>query len=271
MPGRRAGSPAERGRGVASEAEILFGLHPILEAIESGRRTIERILVAREGGGAGLGRLLRLAREGGVPVTHVPREALARKAGRGAVHQGVAAIVSAMPYADAEALCREAVGDPEALLVVLEGVEDPRNLGAVVRTAAAAGASGVLVPAERSVGLTPAVAKASAGALERIGVAREPRLRRRLESLREAGFRLLALESSGDRSWDRLDLSGRNVVVAGGEGRGLRPELGALCSHRISIPLERGVESLNVSVAVAVVLYEIVRQRRGRQGGPKGR
>ncbi len=259
---------AAEGHGAAADsAEILYGVHPVLEALEAGRRTIDRILVARDEV-SGLGRILRQARESGVPVTHLPREVLARKVGRREVHQGVVAIVSAVPYADPEAVCRAAADRKDGLLVALDGIEDPRNLGATVRSSAAAGADGLLLSTEGSVGLTAVAAKASAGAVERLPVAREPRLRQRLLALREAGFRVVGLDPRGDAAWDGIDLSGRNVLVAGGEGRGLRRGLAEVCDHRVSIPLERGVESLNVSVAVAVVLFEVVRQRRraGREG-----
>ena len=241
--------------------EVLYGVHPVLEALESGKRRVERVLVAREGGGAGLGRLLRRARETGVPVTHVPRGLLARKAGRGAVHQGVLAVVSAVAYADPEEICRRAAAQG-GVLVVLERVSDPRNLGAVLRTAAAAGAAGVLLGGGESVGLTPVVAKASAGAVERIPVAREVHIGRRIRALKEAGFRVVALDPAGDVPWDGADLTGRLVVVAGGEGPGLRPILRQAADTRVSIPLEAGIESMNVSVAVGVVLFEAVRQRR---------
>ncbi len=179
------------------------------------------------------------------------------------------ALVSAVPYADPDEVCRAAAARPDGLILVLDGVEDPRNLGACVRSAAGAGASGVLLGLEGTVGLTPAAAKSSAGALERLPVAREPRLRERLRALRAAGFRVLGLDARGERTWDSLDLSGRNVLVAGGEARGLRKSIAEVCEHRVSVPLEPGVESLNVSVAVAVVLFEAVRQRRRRgEAGP---
>ena len=269
---RRPGTtaPSRRGRprpadegpdSTSGAAEVLYGVHPVLEALEAGRRTIDRILVARDGV-SGLGRILRQARESGVPVTHLPREVLARKVGRREVHQGVVALVSAVPYADPEEICRAAASRENGLLVALDGVEDPRNLGATVRSSAAAGADGMLLGAEGSVGLTAVAAKASAGAVERLPVAREPRLRQRLLALREAGFRVLGLDPRGATPWDSLELSGRNVLVAGGEGRGLRRSIAEVCEHRVLIPLEHGVESLNVSVAVAVVLFEVVRQRR---------
>lgn len=244
-------------------AELIYGVHPILEALESGRRAIDRILVAREGGSRGLGLLLRSAREAGVPVTHVPREVLGRRAGARAIHQGVAAVVSAVPYVDAEEMCSRVASMPDGLLVALDGVEDPRNLGAVLRTAAAAGAGGVLLAADSTVGLTPAAAKTSAGAVERIPVAREGHFRRRLDSLRAAGVRVLGLTASSGVPWDRLPtISGPVAIVAGGEERGLRRGTAEACTERVTIPLAKGVESLNVSVAVAVILFEVVRRRR---------
>ncbi len=248
-------------------AEVLYGLHPVLEALESGRRSVDRILVAREGGGAGLGRLLRLAREAGVPISHLPRAALAMKVGARAVHQGVAAIVSAVPYADPDEVCGWAAAREDGLLVLLDGVEDPHNLGAVVRTAAAAGAVGVLVGGEGTVGLTPAVAKVSAGAVERIPVAREPKPGRRLTWLKAKGFRVLALDPGGPEPWDAVDLAGRIALVVGAEGKGLRRGLLEAADLRVSIPLGGGVESLNLSVAVAVLLFEAARQRRRRAAG----
>jgi 23S rRNA (guanosine2251-2'-O)-methyltransferase len=242
--------------------EVLFGLHAVVAALEAGTRTIDRVLVARESGGHNLGRLLRAARAAGVPVTHLPREILARKIGAHAVHQGVAALVAPIAYADADELCAATALEAAGLLVALDGVADPRNLGAVIRTAAAAGAHGILLGTEETVGITPAVAKTAAGALESIPVAREPKLGRRLESLKSRGFRVVALDARSDRPWDAEVYRGRVVVVAGGEGRGLRRGLLEIADARVALPLARGVESLNVSVAVAAVLYEVVRQRR---------
>jgi 23S rRNA (guanosine2251-2'-O)-methyltransferase len=185
---------------------------------------------------------------------------LAQKAGRRAVHQGVAAVVAAVPYAAADAICRIAA-ESNGLLVALDGIEDPRNLGAIVRTAAAAGAHGVLLGSEATVGLTPVAAKAAAGALERLPVAREPRLGRRLVELKELGFHIVALDPRGAHPWHGVSLRGRAVILAGGEGRGLRRGLLDAADARAALPLGGGVESLNVSVAVGVVLYEAVRQR----------
>jgi 23S rRNA (guanosine2251-2'-O)-methyltransferase len=242
--------------------DFLFGVHPVLEALEARTRTIDRILVVREAGGRNLGSLLRAARTAGVPVTHLPREVLARKAGRAAVHQGVAAVVAPIAYADAARMCTDAARNPRALLIALDGIEDPRNLGAVIRTAAAAGADGLLLSTEDTVGITPAVAKTAAGAVERVPIAREAKLARRLGSLRDSGFQVIALDGRSDNRWDAMDYRGRLVLLAGGEGRGLRRSLLEAADARVALPLARGVESLNVSVAVGAVLYEVIRQRR---------
>jgi 23S rRNA (guanosine2251-2'-O)-methyltransferase len=146
----------------------------------------------------------------------------------------------------------------------LDRVTDPRNLGAILRTAAAAGADGALLGAG-SVGLTAAAIKTSAGTASRLPVAREPRPAARLAWLAEAGFCCVALDPKGTTPWDGVDLSGRLALVVGGEGPGLRPGLATRAAHRVAIPLAAGVESLNVSVSVGIVLFEAVRQRRAAQ------
>jgi len=248
-------------------APLVYGVHPVLETLERRPGEVERVLVAREGGGARLGRLLRAAREAGVPVTHVPREVLARRTGRGATHQGVAAVVAPLPYAEFGALRGELLRRAHALVVVLDGIEDPRNLGAVLRSAAAAGADAVFLGAEGTVGVTAASVKASAGTAGRVPVARVARVPAFLGDLADAGYRVVALDPRGPTPWHRADLSGRVAVVAGGEGRGLRPGVLGRCRDRVSIPLAAGVESLNVSVAVGIVLFEAVRQRASPAGG----
>jgi 23S rRNA (guanosine2251-2'-O)-methyltransferase len=176
--------------------------------------------------------------------------------------------VSSIPYADADPLCRAAGERPDGLLLLVDGVTDPGNLGAILRTAAAAGAAGVILAAEATAGLSPAVAKASAGAVERIPVARESKLAQRLGALKTRGFHAIGLHTRGRRSWDSVDLRGRLAVVLGAEGRGLRPSLARECDIRVAIPLCGTVESLNVAVAAGVLLFEAVRQRREASPGP---
>jgi 23S rRNA (guanosine2251-2'-O)-methyltransferase len=247
--------------------EVVYGVHPVLEALRASARRVERVFVARERR-SGLGQLLRLAREAGVPVSHLDREALARKVGPRGVHQGVAAAVAPFDYADAEALCRLAAESPTGTLVLVDRVVDPRNLGAIVRTAAGAGACGVLVGTGGAAGLTAAAVKTSAGAAERLPVAREPKAPRRIEALHGAGFRSIALDPAGETAWDRADLSGRLLFVAGAEGSGLRPGIRDVCRQRVRIPLAGGIESLNVAVALGVLMFEAVRRRRAGNAGP---
>lgn len=242
-------------------SELIYGVHPVSELLQSRADQVDRIYVARDGG-AGLGRLLRAARDAGVPVSHLTREDLGRRLGRRAGHQGVAARVAPVRYADAERICRDAAALAEGTLVLVDRVTDAGNLGAILRTAAGAGAAGVLLSTEGTAGLTPHAAKAAAGALERLPVAREPKPARRIERLAAAGFVSVALDPRGERTWDEIDLRGRLVVLAGGEARGPRPAVAGACAYRVSIPLAPGIESLNVAVSTGVLLFEALRQRR---------
>jgi 23S rRNA (guanosine2251-2'-O)-methyltransferase len=147
------------------------------------------------------------------------------------------------------------------LLAVLDGVEDPHNLGAVIRTAEAAGAHGVIIPERRAAGLTSAVAKASAGALSHLPVARVGNLAQAMEKIKEAGIWLFGLDTQAKTAYSEADWKGPVALVAGAEGRGLRPLVKEQCDQLVSLPMRGRVESLNVSVAVGIVLYEIVRQR----------
>lgn len=251
---------------VEESPELVYGVRPVQELLERRLRDVERVFVSREKW-AGLGRILRMAREAGIPVTHLPRQLLARKVGAGTAHQGIVAQVAALSYADPEEVCRAAREKPDGLLLLLDRVVDPGNLGAILRSAAAAGADGVLLGVEGTAGLSPAVAKASAGAVERIPVAREPRPARRIEQLRGQGFSALALDPRGEIPWDRSDLVGRTVLAVGGEARGLSPGVIQACGGRVAIPLAGGVESLNVAVAASVLLFELVRQRKDGTDG----
>jgi 23S rRNA (guanosine2251-2'-O)-methyltransferase len=228
--------------------EIIYGVRPVVEALRSRRRRVFEVLDA-----AG-DRSVRDA-AGGVPVKKVPR-ARVEELARGGVHQGVVARVEPYPYSGLE----EIVSVPEPLVLVLDGVTDPRNLGAVLRAGDGAGASGVVIPKDRAVGVTAVAVKASTGASEHARVARETNLRRALNRMKEAGIWVYAAEVGGTLH-TKLDLAGPVAFVLGSEGRGVRRLVREGCDGTVSVPMLGVVDSLNVSVAAAVLLYEARRQR----------
>ncbi|MDQ3793805.1 MAG: 23S rRNA (guanosine(2251)-2'-O)-methyltransferase RlmB, partial [Actinomycetota bacterium] len=191
----------------------------------------------------------------GVPVKKAPHARVGELA-RGGIHQGVAALAEPYPYAELEDL----LAAPDSLVVLLDGVTDPHNLGAVLRVADGAGASGVVIPKDRAVGVTAVVVKASAGASEHVLISRVTNLRRAIDAIKDAGLWVYAAELGGTPYTD-LDLAGPVGLVLGSEGRGVRRLVREGCDGAVSIPMLGAVGSLNVSVAAAVLLYEVRRQR----------
>ena len=233
---------------------ILSGINPVLESLKSGR-ALDRILIAKGAGGPRLQQIIELARRAPVPVRFEDRAALDRLAGTPA-HQGVIAMGASQRYAELD----DVLGAP--LLVVLDGVEDPHNLGAVVRTAHAAGAGAVVIPERRAAGLTDVTAKAAAGALEHLPVARAGNINRALEMLKERGYWIYGLDERGEQDYDRTDYNAPTALVFGGEGKGLHEQVRKHCDVLLRIPIEGHIPSLNVSVAVGVVLFELRRRLR---------
>ena len=233
---------------------ILIGIHPVAEALRA-RRPLDRVLVAKGAGGTRVQEIIDLSRKSATPVRFEERAALDRLAGS-AAHQGVVALGAAMPYAELDQVVAAA-----RLLVVLDGVEDPHNLGAVIRTAHAAGADAVVVPERRAAGLTDAVAKAAAGALEHLPVVRVTNISRALEDLKKGGFWIYGVDERGDLDYDRVDYSGRAVLVFGAEGKGLHQLVRQHCDVLLRIPMSGRISSLNVSVAAGVVLFDWKRRR----------
>ncbi|MCC6861635.1 MAG: 23S rRNA (guanosine(2251)-2'-O)-methyltransferase RlmB [Bryobacterales bacterium] len=233
---------------------VLTGVHPVAEALRSGR-PLERILIARGAGGARLQELIALARERDIPVRFEPRDALDRMAGS-AAHQGVAAVAAAKRYHSLEEAAAEG-----KLLVLLDGVEDPHNLGAVIRTAHAAGAGGIVIPERRAAGLTETVAKAAAGALEYLPVAQVKNVNRALEYLKERGYWIYGLDERGAETYDQVEFAAPTALVLGGEGKGLHEQVKKHCDVLVRIPLQGKISSLNVSVAAGVVLFEWKRRQ----------
>ena len=228
---------------------LLAGIHPVREAIRAGR-PLERVLVAKGAAGPRIQELIELCRERGIPLRFEAREQLDRAAA-GAPHQGVVALGAAERYASLEDT--SAAG---GLHVVLDGIEDPHNLGAIVRTAHAAGAAAVVIPERRAAGLTDAVARAAAGALAYLPVVRVANISRALEDLKKSGYWIYGLDQRGTESYDRVEFTAPSALVLGGEGHGLHHNVARHCDFLVSIPMAGGVASLNVCVAAGVVLFE---------------
>jgi 23S rRNA (guanosine2251-2'-O)-methyltransferase len=216
--------------------------------------------VAKERHDLRLQRVIEECRRIAVPVRFLPRVELDRMAGTGA-HQGVVAITSAKQYTDLDDVLAAKRGQ-YSLVVVLDGVEDPHNLGAVLRTADAAGADGVVIPERRAAGITGTVAKASAGASEYLPVAKVTNISRTLEDLKAKGLWIAGLDERGPQSYDKVDYKMDCAIVLGAEGKGLHDLVKRKCDFLVSIPMLGKVPSLNVSVAAGVMLYEVARQRR---------
>jgi 23S rRNA (guanosine2251-2'-O)-methyltransferase len=242
--------------------EVIYGLHPVEEALRSGSRRFDHVCVARErlshGDAHRLDEILALCRAAGVQVRKEPREALTRLAGVPS-HQGVVAVVRERDFLGVEDLLE---GPEPRLVLALDGVEDPQNLGALLRTAEGAGVDGVLLTERRSAPLSAVAIKASAGAAEHLRLARVVNLVRALETLKERNLWCIGLDERGDMDYDRYDFKSNTVVVLGREGAGLHDLVRRTCDHLLRIPMAGRVDSLNVAAAGAVVLFEAARQRR---------
>jgi 23S rRNA (guanosine2251-2'-O)-methyltransferase len=237
---------------------IVYGINPVLEALRAGRVTVVRI---GERGGGRMQELLSMAAERGVKVQRVDAHLLDRLA-KGGVHQGVVADVDdvSVDYS-VEELVRDASGP--ALIVVLDGIEDPHNLGAILRTADAAGVHGVVVQSRRSAALGGAAAKVSAGAVSHVKIAQVVNIARAIDELKEVGVWTVGLADDADVSYGAIDFTMPSAIVVGAEGSGLRRLVREKCDFTARIPMQGHVSSLNVSVATGICLFEAVRQRGG--------
>lgn len=233
---------------------ILVGIHSVAEALRAGH-AFDRVLIAKGAGGSRLQEIIDLARRSSTQVRFEDRAALDRLAGS-AAHQGVVALGAAQKYRELADVAEHA-----RMLVVLDGVEDPHNLGAVIRTAHAAGADAVVIPERRAAGLTETVAKVAAGALEHLPVVRVTNVARTLEDLKKQGFWIYGLDERGEQEYDQVDYAERSVLVFGAEGRGLHQLVRRNCDATVRIPMAGKISSLNVSVAAGVVLFDWKRRR----------
>ena len=239
---------------------VIFGINAVVEALKSGARSFDYVAIMAGRRDARAQVIFEAARDAGVPVRQVSRDQLSKLANT-QTHQGVVAITSDKQYSDVDDLLAQKRGD-YSFLIVLDGVEDPHNLGAIIRTADAAGADGVVIPERRAAHVTGTVAKASAGASEYLPVARVTNINRTLEDLKERNVWTIGLDERADKSYEQIDYKMDCALVLGAEGAGLHEHVRRKCDFLISIPMLGRVPSLNVSVAAAVVMYEVVRQRR---------
>src|SRR6516225_8222174 len=240
----------------------LTGIHAVKEALEA-QRPIDRIVIAKGRQDTRIEEIVQLARKKSIPLRFEDRSQLDRLA-NSKDHQGVVALAAARPAAALEdilASANQARGQIR-LIMLLDGVEDPQDLGAIVRTALAAGAHGVVIPERRAAGLTDTVARSSAGALAHLPVARVTNLARAMEQLKEAGYWLIGLDERADKSYSEVDYTTPTGIVMGGEGSGLHELTRKRCDFVVSLPSTGPVKSLNVSVATGIVLFEALRQRR---------
>src|SRR5437763_2809865 len=248
----------------------LTGIHAVKEALEA-RRPVDRIAIARGRQDTRVEEIVQLARKQGVPVRFEDRGQLDRLA-NSKDHQGVVALAAARAAASLEDILANANANANAnaghgqlgLIVLLDGVEDPHNLGAIIRTTLAAGAHGVVIPERRAAGLTDTVARASAGALAHLPVANVTNLVRTMEELKEAGYWLVGLDEKGEKNYTEVDYTSPVGIVLGSEGQGLHELTRKRCDFVVSLPTTGPVKSLNVSVAAGVVLFEALRQRDSR-------
>ena len=244
----------------------LTGIHAVKEALEAAR-AIDRIVIAKGRQDTRVEEIVQLARKRNISVRFEDRSQLDRLADS-KDHQGVVALAAAREAATLDDLLAAANAGTghgaKGLIVLLDGVEDPHNLGAIIRTALAAGAHGVVIPERRAAGLTDTVARASAGAISHLPVAKVTNLVRTMEELKQAGYWLIGLDETADKSYTQADYTSPVGIVLGGEGKGLHELTRKRCDFVVSLPTTGPVKSLNVSVAAGVVLFEALRQRHAK-------
>ncbi len=237
---------------------IIYGINPVIEALQSEASPPERIWITRGKSSPRMQKIIHMARRQGVPVHFEASGVIAKKASTDH-HQEIVAEISAIPDTDLESILE---AEP-ALLLLVDGVEDPRNLGALLRTAEAAGVGGVFIPNRRSCAITPAVFSSSAGAALHLRISRIGNVVHTLQTLKKRGFWVIGLDRQGEASVTQIDVSLPIVVVVGGEHQGVRKLVREHCDFLLSLPMKGKVSSLNLSVAAGVLLYQILLRREG--------
>ncbi len=243
------------------EDDILYGFNPVLEALKAERQILHRIFLSAERPEASFLALRRLAREKGIPVKVLPKEALTKLAGT-TRHQGVIGLLADTPYASFEDLKRFIRSDSNWMsLLILDGIEDPQNFGSLIRTAEAGGVKGIIIPKDRAVGITPAAFRASAGAAAHIPIIRVTNLAHTLEELKKEGFWIVGADARAEKNLYQMKFDMKVGLVIGSEGKGIRPLILKKCDFTVSIPMKGKISSLNAAIAGAIILFEILRQQ----------
>jgi len=237
----------------------IYGINPVVEALRSESCRTTKVWLAKGRDLTRLKGIIDMAESRGVPISQVEHSKLDSLTVN-APHQGIVGLIDQFNYADLDAVLEKGDGIP--FLLVLDGIEDPRNLGALIRTAAAGGVWGVIIPKDRAAGITPAVAKSSAGAIFHIPVVRVANIPTILKKIKERGIWVVGAAAEAELDLFRQDLTSPLAVVIGGEGRGIRPLIKRECDFLVSIPMQGKVNSLNASVAGSIILYEVIRQRK---------
>jgi 23S rRNA (guanosine2251-2'-O)-methyltransferase len=240
---------------------IIFGLLPVLEALRANSRRIEKILIADGAREHRIAEILDLARQNHVPFQKLGRESLSKFVEYGANHQGVIAFTASADYRDADELLESIAAKENALVLILDGIEDPRNLGAILRAAECAGVDGTFIPEHRAASLTETVVKTSAGATEYTPIAKVKNLNRLIEDLKNNNIWVVGTSGDAEMNYADWDWTRSTALVLGSEGKGLHRLVAENCDALVKIPMQGKIESLNVSVAAGVILFEAVRQR----------
>ena len=264
-PNNRDRRPPEPDSRSNQRHDIVYGVLPVLELLRANTRTIDKIAVADGAHETRLSEIFDLARSKGIAVNRLPKNKIAELAGESANNQGVIAFAASASYSNADEIldgCKNS-----ALLLILDGVEDPRNFGAILRSAECSGIDGVLIPERRSVGITETVAKSSAGATEYVKVAKVPNLNRLIEELKSRNIWVVGTSVDAEMDYSDWDWSRPSALVLGGEGRGLHRLVAENCDVLVKIPMYGKIKSLNVSVAAGVILFEARRQILALENG----
>jgi 23S rRNA (guanosine2251-2'-O)-methyltransferase len=258
-PRERQKVKGERQNAGAASSTVIYGLLPVLEALRAEHRRIDKVLIAEGAKQHRIAEIIDLCRSRSIPFSSVSRDAFAKTIGAEVNHQGVVAFTAAADYVETDDILDNASETP--LILLLDGVEDPRNLGAILRAAECAGVDGVIIPERRAVGLTDTVAKSSAGAVEYVKVAKAANLNRSIEELKRRDIWVVGTAADAEIEYTDWDWTRPSALVLGGEGRGLHRLVAENCDVLVKIPMYGKIDSLNVSVAAGVILFEARRQR----------